>query len=105
LLANAATVGLMILWTIPVAFFTSLSETESLKEVLPALEKAIDNNPWVAMLLGQLSPLLLVILTELLPVVLSVVCTYEGHIGRDTWDASLLVKISLFMVSVKLRSR
>lgn len=102
--ANAATVGLMVVWTIPVAFFTSLSEAESLKEVLPALEKVIEKHPWVATFLAQLSPLLLVLLTELVPVVLSIVCRYEGHIGKNTWDASLLTKISIFLVSATLQT-
>ncbi len=99
LLATAATAALCLVWTIPVAFFTSLSETESLKNVLPGLEKVIEENPWVAFFLAQLSPLLLVLLTELLPSIISVICKYEGHIGKNTWNASKLTKLSVFMVS------
>jgi hypothetical protein len=98
LIAQAATVGLMIFWTIPVAFFTSLSEAESLQDVIPSLDEVIRKNPWVARFLAQLSPILLVILTALLPLILSIICRYEGHIGANTLQASLLTKLSSFMV-------
>jgi Uncharacterized integral membrane protein len=98
LVAQAATVGLMIFWTIPVAFFTSLSEAESLQDVIPSLEDVISKNPWVARFLAQLSPILLVILTALLPLILSIICRYEGHIGINSLQASLLTKLSSFMV-------
>ena len=103
LLAQAATVALMIFWTFPVAFFTSLSEAESLKEVIPALEKTIEKNPWVATFLAQLSPILLVIITALLPLILKIVCRYEGHVGENDLMASLLTKLSTFMVSQNCR--
>jgi len=99
LLAQAATVALLIFWTFPVAFFTSLSEAGSLKDVIPTLAKTIDDNPWVAVFLAQLSPILLVILTALLPVVLNVLCRYEGHVGKNDLKASLLTKLASFMVS------
>lgn len=98
LMAQAATVGLMIFWTIPVAFFTSLSEAESLQDVIPSLENIIKENPWVARFLAQLSPILLVILTALLPVILSIICHYEGHIGINSLQASLLTKLASFMI-------
>ena len=99
IVANAATVGLMILWTIPVAFFTSLSEADALKEVLPFLEKVIEKHPWVTLFSAQLAPLFLVILTEILPTVLSFICKYEGHVGKNAWNASMITKLAFFMVS------
>lgn len=98
LLAQAATVALMIFWSFPVVFFTSLSEAESLKKVIPALAETIDDNPWVPKLFAQLSPILLVILTALLPIVLNVFCRYEGHVGQSDLKASLLTKLASFMI-------
>ena len=99
LIAQAATVTLMIFWTFPVAFFTSLSEVESLKELIPTLEETIEDNPWIAKFLAQMSPILLVILTALLPLILSIFCRYEGHVGESDLMASLLTKLATFMVS------
>ena len=98
LIAQFATVALMVFWTFPVAFFTSLSEADSLKDLIPTLESVIEENPWVAKLLAQLSPILLVTLTAILPVILSIVCRYEGHIGQNDLNASLLSKLSYFMI-------
>jgi len=41
---------------------------------------------------------MLVILTSLLPAILSVFCKKEGHIGSDTLNASLLTKLAMFMI-------
>ena len=97
-IAQALTVGLFILITIPVAFFTSLSETDNLQEVIPALEKAIIRYPWLPTFLSQLSPVLLVALTAVLPFVLRYISRYEGHVATTELNASLLAKLSVFMV-------
>ena len=98
-LAQAAAVGLCLVWTFPVAFFTSLSEAGSLTEVMPGLEKTIEKYPWIEGFLAQLSPVLLVSLTALLPVVIGIICKYEGHIATTDLRASLLTKLASFMVS------
>lgn len=97
-IAQALTVGLFILITIPVAFFTSLSETDNLQEVIPALEKAIIRYPWLPTFLAQLSPVLLVALTAILPFVLRFISRYEGHVATTELNASLLAKLSVFMI-------
>jgi hypothetical protein len=98
LLAQGATIATCLFWTIPVSFLSSLSEVEKLQELIPGLEKALAKNPWLASLLAQLSPLLLVLLTSLLPVILTIYCKKEGHIGSDTLHASLLTKLAMFMI-------
>jgi hypothetical protein len=98
LLAQVATVAICLFWTIPVSFFSSLSEVESLKTLIPGLDTAIEKNPWLSDVLKQLSPLMLVILTALLPPILTVFCKKEGHIGSDTLNASLLTKLAIFMI-------
>ena len=97
-LAQAATVALLLFYTIPVAFFTSLGEAQSLKDLLPTLENTIENNPWIEPFLAQLSPILLVILIAVLPAILSLICHYEGHIGQNELKASMMTKLASFMV-------
>lgn len=99
LIAQALTVGFFVVITVPVTFFTSLSETDNLQEIIPALEKAILKNPWLPQFLAQLSPVLLVALTALLPFILKYISRYEGHVATTDLNASLLAKLSVFMVS------
>jgi len=98
LLAQVMTVATCLFWTIPVAFVSSLSEVESLQDLIPGLEKAIEKNPWLASFLGQLSPIMLVVLTSLLPMILKIYCKHEGHIGENSLNASLLSKLASFMI-------
>jgi len=98
LLAQVATVATCLLWTIPVSFLSSLSSVESLQELIPGMDKAIENNPWLPIALAQVSVLLLVILTALLPIILKIFCKHEGHIGSAELNASLLSKLAAFMI-------
>ena len=98
LLAQVATTATCLFWTIPVSFFASLSEVESLQNLIPGLERVLKKNPWIANVLANLSPLLLVASTSLLPVILTVYCKKEGHVGMAELNASLLTKLSLFMI-------
>lgn len=97
-IAQLLTIGLCLFWTFPVAFVSSFSEVDSLKRTIPSLEKAIEKNPWIEPLLRQLSPILIVILKMLLPVILSKFCEREGHISRTNLNASLLTKLAAFLV-------
>lgn len=97
-LAQVATAATCLFWTIPVSFISSFSEVENLTALLPFLEKSIEKNPWLKEFLAMIAPLLLVILTSLLPAILTVFCKKEGHIGSDSLNASLLYKLALFMI-------
>jgi hypothetical protein len=98
LLAQAATAATCLFWTIPVSFLSSLSEVESLQELIPGLEKTLEKNEWLARFLANLSPLMLVLLTSLLPGILTTFCKKEGHIGTAELHSSLLTKLSGFMI-------
>lgn len=97
--AQILTATLCIFWTIPVTFITSLAEVESLKKALPSLNTAIQNYPWIEPLLSQLNPILVVILKVLIPVILAKISQREGHISQSSLNASVLTKLSLFLVS------
>jgi hypothetical protein len=98
LFAQALTIATCLFWTIPVSFISSLSEVESLKDLIKGLDKALEENSWLAPFLAQIKPLLLVVLTALLPTILTFYCKKEGHIGSDTLNASLLTKLAMFMI-------
>jgi hypothetical protein len=98
LFAQALTIATCLFWTIPVSFISSLSEVESLKDLIKGLDKALEKNSWLAPFLAQIKPLLLVVLTALLPMILTFYCKKEGHIGSDTLNASLLTKLAMFLI-------
>ena len=97
--AQILTAILCVFWTIPVTFITSLAEVESLKKALPSLNTAIQNYPWIEPFLSQLNPILVVILKVLVPVILAKISQREGHISQSSLNASVLTKLSLFLVS------
>ncbi len=104
LLAQVLTAATCLLYTIPVTFISSLAQVESLQKIIPGLDRAIEKNPWLGAVLGQLSPLLLVGLTSLLPTILRVFCKHEGHVGENSLNASLLSKLaSLYVRNLSLK--
>jgi hypothetical protein len=67
----ATTVTICLLWTIPMAFFASLSSVEGLKEQFSWVEDAIDAAPFLEPLLKQLAPLFVVVFNSLVSVFVS----------------------------------
>ncbi len=63
-----------------------------------ALQVLADYIPLLGTILEILAPLALIGLTYLLPVVLWYVVALEGHIGMNTFNASLFFKLTLFMI-------
>jgi hypothetical protein len=73
LLSIAATSVLCFFWSIPMAFFSSLTEVNSLKENLPLLAEALEKYPGLESFLAMIAPLLVLTINEaLLPVLLKV---------------------------------
>jgi hypothetical protein len=100
LLSIAATTGLCFFWTIPIAFLSSLTEVNSLKEKLPLLAKWIEAVPSLENIFALLAPLLLLALNEgILPSILMWFSKWEGHIAAPQLEASTFVKLSAFVVS------
>ena len=93
-----ATGLVVIFWSIPTAFVGALSAVENLKQELPFLADALEAAPWLGGLIEQLSPLLLVILGALAPIILGALTGLEGHISRSKADASLFTKLAAFQV-------
>ena len=94
----ALTITLCLAWTLIVTFVASLGEVESLVEMLPFLKDALQNAPWLSMLLSQIKPLLLAILVSLLVPILTSFSMNEGHIATTTLAASVYKKLAIFLV-------
>lgn len=97
------TVILCLFWTIPIAFISGMSNLESLAKTLPFLEQWIEAAPWLAPLLAQLAPLMIIVLNQMLPAILGAFCKLEGPISSSVLEASLFAKQSAFMVSFSFR--
>jgi calcium permeable stress-gated cation channel len=98
----AATAVLCLFYSIPMAFITSLTELNSLKESLPRLAVWIEAEPTRERLLAQVAPLILLLFNEtILPSTLKYFATWEGHISSAMLEASLFVKLGCFMVRAK----
>ena len=101
LAAITASTVLCFFWSIPMAFVSSLTEVNSLKESLPTVGRWIEKNPWLETVFAQIAPMLLLFFNEvILPVVLKYFATWEGHISSAMLEASLFTKLGFFMVSL-----
>ena len=96
----AATVALCIFWSIPTSFISSLTELNSLKQRLPRLGTAVENNPWLEDVLAVMAPLLLLFLNEsILPFVLKYFSRWEGHVSSPALEAALFSKLCFFAIT------
>lgn len=100
LLSFAATTSLCFFWSVPVAFISSLTAVDSLKQKLPTLARLVDEFPWLEAFLATIAPLILLALNNLvLPTAVKVFSTWEGLVGSPQLEASTFVKLSAFVVS------
>jgi membrane protease YdiL (CAAX protease family) len=100
-LSMSATSVLCLFWSIPMAFFSSLTEVNSLKEKLPNLGELTVKYPSLEFFLALIAPLLLLTLNQLvLPGALKHFATWEGHVGASLLEASLFVKLCAFAVRI-----
>lgn len=108
LISLTATSVLCLFWSIPMAFLSSLTEVNSLKENLPTVAKWIEKFPTLETFLALAAPLLLLMLNEgLLPIILKVSTNSSNvrchwkipgsspksckqtsglQLGKDTWE-------------------
>lgn len=98
LISFALSAVLCFFWTIPVSVISGISEIDSLKTSVPFLASLVEAYPWVASALSQIAPLLLIGLNSLLPSILREFAKVEGHIASSAVEASLFVKLSVFMI-------
>ncbi|KDO23090.1 hypothetical protein SPRG_21067 [Saprolegnia parasitica CBS 223.65] len=108
LLLSIGITGLAILfWTVPTTFVVALASVcrEHLRQVIPNLDSALVQFPFLQPLLQQLSPLLLVVMNSLAPLLFRILSVGEGHASQNAIEASLFTKyvayqlVQVFFVS------
>ena len=99
LMSFVLTVLLCIFWTIPVTFVASISNVESLTDLMPFLKEPVENYTWFSAALALLAPLLLSIFISLLPTILLMFVKLECLIEVETMHhPSLFSKLATFTI-------
>jgi Calcium-dependent channel, 7TM region, putative phosphate/Late exocytosis, associated with Golgi transport/Cytosolic domain of 10TM putative phosphate transporter len=94
----ALSATLCLFWTVPVSVISGFSEVDNLKSSIPFLAVMIEKQPWLEQALSQIAPLLLILLNLQLPLLLRKFATLEGYIASSSLEASLFLKLSVFMI-------
>ena len=98
LLSLGLTVTICLLWTIPMSFFSTLSNIEGLEAQFGFIKEANEQYPALRAILAQAAPFLVVIFNALLPIILKTLSIMECHISNANVQASLFTKLAAFMV-------
>lgn len=94
-----ATVALVLFWSIPVSFISSLTSLEKLSESLPFLEPLVDANPAVkGFLQGFLPTLAIIVFMALLPTILRAMSVFAGAAWESDVQREVLSKYYFFQV-------
>jgi len=99
LISLAAASALVLLWSIPVVFVSSIANVDALIQLLPFLKVLKDlPSQVVGIIQGILPPLFLAILMALLPIMLTMMSTFEGHVRFSGIMRSVMSKYYFFLV-------
>ena len=74
-------VGLCLLWTIPMSFFASLSNASAVRQDIEWLDDLFNRYPRLVQVTEQLAPLLVVAFNWILPNILEAITLCEGPIS------------------------
>ncbi|KAF9924763.1 hypothetical protein FBU30_005313 [Linnemannia zychae] len=99
LVSTLAASALILLWSIPVLTVTGLANLDKLIELLPFL-KFLKGLPQsiLGIVQGILPPLFLAILMALLPVILTIMSKFEGHVRHSAITMAVQKKYFFFLV-------
>ncbi|TFY51653.1 hypothetical protein EVJ58_g10451 [Rhodofomes roseus] len=98
-LSWAATLGLIILWSFPVAFVGAVSNVASLCTTYTWLAWLCKlPSPIIGIISGILSPVLLAVLMMLLPIILRIFARLEGMTTRTAIELSLMNRFFIFQI-------
>ncbi|KAF9983038.1 hypothetical protein BGZ75_005480 [Mortierella antarctica] len=99
LISTVAATALVLLWSIPVLFVSTIASVEALVEFMPFLSFMKTLPSWLfGIIQGILPPLFLAILMAILPIVLTMMATFEGHVRSSAIQRSLMGKYFFFLV-------
>ncbi|EJF57403.1 hypothetical protein DICSQDRAFT_183264 [Dichomitus squalens LYAD-421 SS1] len=95
----AITIGLVIVWAIPVAFIGIVSNVHSLCATYSWLSWLCDlPSVIVGIISGILPPVLLAVLMMLLPIILRLLARFEGMTQKTSIELSLMTRYFIFLV-------
>lgn len=100
LLSMGATTLMCFFWTIPMAFFSSLSSVEGLKEQFGWIEDAIEFMPILEPILQQLAPFLVIAFNSLCVLA----CIYSFVLFPHGFWCSCIACVFLFQIAVHFAS-
>lgn len=99
IISTIAASALILLWSIPVLFVSSIASLEALIKLLPFLAFLNDLPPAiVGIIQGILPPLFLAILMAVLPIILTAMSRFEGHVRHSAITLAVMKKYYLFLV-------
>ncbi|KAG0265257.1 hypothetical protein BG011_005128 [Mortierella polycephala] len=94
-----AATGLALLWSFPVIFVSGIANIAALVKLLPFLSFLNDlPESILGIIQGILPPLFLAILMALLPIILTMMATFEGHVRQSSIMLSVMSKYFVFLV-------
>ncbi|KAF9540836.1 hypothetical protein EC957_003699 [Mortierella hygrophila] len=99
MIATAAASALILLWTFPVLFVTGIANLDALIKLLPFLKFLNDlPNSIIGIIQGILPPLFLAILMAVLPIILTAMSKFEGHVRQSAITLAVMKKYYFFLV-------
>ncbi|KAG0333902.1 hypothetical protein BG004_000644, partial [Podila humilis] len=99
LVSLAAATGLVLLWSIPVVFVSSIANIAALVKIFGFLAFLQDlPAAVVGIIQGILPPLFLGILMALLPIILTMMSQFEGHVRFSSVTLAVMSKYFFFLV-------
>jgi hypothetical protein len=98
LMSMALTATLCVFWTVPMAFFASLSSVEGLREQIKFIDDLLNMAPFLVPVFQQLAPFLVVAFNGLLPPILTWLSAFEGPVSGAVIEASTFSKLAAFMI-------
>ncbi|KAF9177670.1 hypothetical protein BGZ51_003740 [Haplosporangium sp. Z 767] len=94
-----AATALALLWSFPVIFVSGIANIAALVKMLPFLSFLNDlPESILGIIQGILPPLFLAILMALLPIVLTMMATFEGHVRHSSITLSVMSKYFVFLI-------
>ncbi|KAF9143934.1 hypothetical protein BGX30_014323 [Mortierella sp. GBA39] len=99
MIATAAASALILLWTFPVLFVTGIANLDALIKLLPFL-KFLNDLPTsiIGIIQGILPPLFLAILMAVLPIILTAMSKFEGHVRQSAITLAVMKKYYFFLI-------
>ena len=98
LLSLCLTTAICVFWTIPMAFISSLSSVEGMRNQFEFIDNMLEKNPWMEIFLALIAPVVLIVVNVLLKIILRGLSMLEGPVSMAAGLAGSFFKLSCFMI-------